>query len=233
LFAGEGSAPVSTSIEVDGAKNRSTGGRMRGSGETQQAARCGAAIIALAALLGGQMSLRAAAESPARPYLSNPLASSRPAGAAMPATDPACKPVFDASDKLLTTDSHMYMTHTSDGKSTTTELIVAGGARYVMVGGKWTRSPMTAESLKAQEEENKKNAKIISCRQVGNEVVSGETAVVYTEHSETEDSKNDAKIWISKSKGLILKEELDLGTGPGADHMAIRYEYSNVHPPAI
>ena len=45
--------------------------------------------------------------------------------------------------------------------------------------------------------------------------------------------KPDAQTWISKSKGLPLKTEEDIDTGGGDKrHMSIRYEYSNVRPPA-
>jgi hypothetical protein len=74
-----------------------------------------------------------------------------------PAIDPACKPVFDASDKLLTVPNHSYMTRTaSGGKTSVSETISIDGARYAMVGGKWSKSPRTLADAKAQEEENKK-----------------------------------------------------------------------------
>ena len=45
--------------------------------------------------------------------------------------------------------------------------------------------------------------------------------------------KSDAQTWISKSQGLPLKTEEDIDTGDGDKrHMSIRYEYSNVRPPA-
>jgi hypothetical protein len=64
---------------------------------------------------------------------------------------------------------------------------------------------------------------------VGDDSVNGQTAEVYTEHAETEDSKADTKIWISKSKGLILKQELAID--PSAERWAIRFDYANVHAP--
>jgi hypothetical protein len=153
----------------------------------------------------------------------------RTISAAPPAIDATCKVVFDAADKLLSVPHHEYMTQKdSGGKTRSTEIIAIDGARYLMLDGKWSKSRMTAAQLKEQEEENKKNAKVIACKKVGDDTVNGEAAAVYTEHSETEDSKDDAKIWISKSKGLILKQEMVIDSG---DHWDIRFEYANVRAP--
>jgi hypothetical protein len=49
------------------------------------------------------------------------------------------------------------MTRTaSGGKTSVSETISIDGARYAMVGGKWSKSPRTLADAKAQEEENKK-----------------------------------------------------------------------------
>lgn len=61
----------------------------------------------------------------------------------------------------------------------------------------------------------------------------GEAAMVYTMHSETEDSKDDAQMWISRATGFPLREEMDVDVGGAADkdHFSARFEYSNIHPP--
>jgi hypothetical protein len=151
---------------------------------------------------------------------------------APPTIDPACKPVFDANDKTLDTPNHLYQEQTdAHGKKSTGELITVNGERYLLMDGKWSKSGMTVAESKKQSEENKKNAKVVTCKRVGSESVNGQAATVYTEHTETEDSKSDGKIWISSS-GVILKTEIDLD--PGSDdrvHMTIRYEYGNVKAP--
>jgi hypothetical protein len=43
--------------------------------------------------------------------------------------------------------------------------------------------------------------------------VNGEAAAVYSQHVETENDKMDVQVWISKSKGLPLREELDVDVG--------------------
>jgi len=52
---------------------------------------------------------------------------------------------------------------------------------------------------------------------------------VYTEHAETEDTTADTKIWISKSEGLILKQELALDPIGGA--LGDPVGQANVHAP--
>jgi hypothetical protein len=149
------------------------------------------------------------------------------------AVDPVCKLVLDANHKTLETPNHMYTDMGgANGKKTGGELITVNGDRYVNVNGKWTKSRMTVAATRAQEEENIKNAKVLSCKRTGDDTVSGEAATVYTEHTENEDSKSDGKIWISKSRGVILKEEIDLDSGEATkQHIAIRYEYGNVKAP--
>jgi|HubBroStandDraft_3_1064219.scaffolds.fasta_scaffold276282_1 hypothetical protein len=151
---------------------------------------------------------------------------------ASPVVDPACKPVFDANDKTLDTPNHLYQEQSdAHGKKNTGELITVNGERYVLVSGKWSKSRMTVAETKAQSEENKKNAKVVTCKRIGSDSVNGQTATVYSEHTETEESKSDGKIWVSSS-GVILKSEIDLDSG-GDDktHMSIRYEYGNVKAP--
>ena len=147
--------------------------------------------------------------------------------------DPVCKVVLDANSKTLDTPNHAYMDGIgAEAKTRTGEMITVNGERYVQVKGTWRKSPMTVAATKAQEEENIKDAKVLSCKRVGDDTVNGEAATVYTEHTENEDTKSDGKIWISKSRGLILKEEIDLNSGgEGKQHVAMRYEYGNVKAP--
>jgi hypothetical protein len=167
-----------------------------------------------------------------------------PAGArraANPTLDSVCQTIVDASDKLYTTSFHMYMTQTSpgieNGKPMKSEVVFVGGPRrYVWYDGKWTDSEFTTADLKEMEEGNLKNAKNESCRYLHDELVNGESAAVYTEHGESEHGKDDSQIWISKSKGLILRMETDLDTGGGANgksHLSVRYEYGNVQAPKL
>jgi hypothetical protein len=147
-----------------------------------------------------------------------------------------CKAAFEANDKLLTTPHHGFTTRSAVSKGDKPEPmenIFVGGVYYVQIRGKWVKSPMTAEQMKQQQEENRKNAKNVSCKHVRDEVVNGEAAAVYKVHSETEDTKSDSLIWISNAKGLILREEEDLDAGGDKMHIVTRFEYSNVTAPKV
>jgi len=147
-----------------------------------------------------------------------------------------CKAAFEANDKLLTTPHHGFTTRSAVSQADKPELmenIFVGGVYYIQHRGKWIKSPMTAEQMKQQQEENRKNAKNVSCKHVRDELVNGEAAAVYKVHSETEDTKSDSLIWISNAKGLILREDEDLDAGGDKMHMVTRFEYSNVTAPKL
>jgi hypothetical protein len=192
---------------------------------------CG--LVLFASAIGN---LRAA--TPAT-YRGNSAARATPAPASNrlplpdPAIDPGCKVVFDATDKLLTVPNHAYMTHKdASGKTNNSEIISIDGARYLMVGGKWSKSGRTLQQAKQDEQEKMKNPQLkMSCKHLGDDTVSGEAVGVYTSHEETEDVSSDAKFWISKSKGLILKEEIQPEAGDTKSQIDLRYEYSNIHAP--
>lgn len=159
--------------------------------------------------------------------------------AANPGMDSSCQVVLDANDKLFTTPYHLYMTMDSagveNGKSTNSELIFAGGVQYVMVEGKWQASPMSTAEMKAMSDQNRKNATNVSCHFVRLEPVKGEISAVYSMHNETPRGKSDGQIWISKGKGLLLRQEIDLiSNNKGAKtHLSTRIEYGNVQAPKL
>jgi hypothetical protein len=152
------------------------------------------------------------------------------------ALDPACQPVIDAGTKMLTTPTHITSTTTAvytGGEPRNTESIYVGNAIYVNVGGKWTRSKMTPQEMLKMQQENHEDKKG-TCRYVRDESVNGEAAALYAESSDTEGGKVNAQTWISKSRGVPLRTEMDMDVGGsiGKSHMSMHYDYSNVHPPA-
>lgn len=152
---------------------------------------------------------------------------------AVAAADAACQPLFDAATKIFAVPTHSYTTETlPGGKSRNAEAIYANNAIYILYNGKWIHGKATPQDMLKQEQENIQNAKT-SCRHVRDELVNGEVAALYMAHAENEGVKSDAQTWISKSRGLPLKTDEDIDTGDGdKQHMSIRYEYSNVRPPA-
>lgn len=138
-----------------------------------------------------------------------------------------CKVIFDASNKVLNTPAHLYSTTNIGGKPQTVESIYAGGTIYIKFNGKWSPSPITMQETKELAQKNEKTNKV-TCQYLNDELVNGDMAAVYNVHEETPAGKVDSKIWISKAKGLLLREEIDLDK----IHSSTRYEYGNVKPPA-
>jgi hypothetical protein len=147
----------------------------------------------------------------------------------------SCQPVFDALTKVTTTPRHTYTAHTAvftHGKPRSSETIVADGKVYIRVNGKWMKSPVSPQEMLEQQKENREHGKA-TCQFVRNELVGTESAAVYSIHSETEGGKEDAQMWISKSTGLPLRDEQDVGLGgaAGKEHRSTRFEYGNIRPP--
>ena len=148
-------------------------------------------------------------------------------GATPVAAQGDCQLVLDAGSKVLDTPAHLYFTMNMGGTTQTLESIYAAGAIYVKSGGKWGPSPMSMQESKELDQKNRQTNKT-TCRYLKDEPVNGEMAAVYSMHSES--TKSDAQVWISKAKGLLLREEADLPE-PSKMHMSERIEYGNIKPP--
>jgi hypothetical protein len=152
---------------------------------------------------------------------------------AVAAADATCQPMFDATIKIFAVPTHSYTSEIlPGGKSRNSEAIYANNAMYILYNGKWIHGTATPQAMLKLEQENMQNQKT-SCRHVRDELVNGEVAALYAAHAENEDVKSDAQTWVSKSRGLPLKTEEDIDAGDGEKrHISIRYDYSNVRPPA-
>jgi hypothetical protein len=147
----------------------------------------------------------------------------------------ACQPVYNALTKLVTTPSHSYSTQIAplvNGQQRKVETIYVQGKTYMLARGRWMVSPATPNDVLQQELENEKQGKS-TCQFVRNESVDGEAAAVYSMRRETEIANENGLIWISKTRGLALKKDVDMEYGGkvGKMHLVARYEYSNVKPP--
>lgn len=159
--------------------------------------------------------------------------------AASPAfgTDAACTVTFDALKKVITTPTHGYSSVTADVRPNQTELseiIYTGGMNgsiFLKVNGQWKRSQVTPAAMLQLEDQDIRRSKS-SCRYLRDEVVNGEPAGIYAMHSDLGGGSKDTTVWVSKSRGLPLKETMDLDVGGnGKTHTSSRFEYSNVRPP--
>jgi hypothetical protein len=142
-----------------------------------------------------------------------------------------CKVVLDAEFKVLNTPTHAYGTVNIVGRTVTTEMIYAAGAVYGMIDGKWSPSG-TTKDIEQLMQKNLLNSKI-TCRHLKDEPVNGEMAAVYSTHEDRPKGAVDSQVWISRAKGLPLRQEIDIDIGGsgGKSHNSMRYEYANVKPP--
>ncbi len=145
----------------------------------------------------------------------------------------ACDAVIAAVHKVYQVPTHMYMTETT-GRGRSYETIYLNGAVYIKSKGAWQKSSVTVQDLQNGKETAVKPGD--TCTQVRDEAVNGEAATLYKAHHQTPDDTVDTQMWISKSRGLPLKQinDIDVGSGPGGkSHSEIRYEYTNVTAPAV
>jgi outer membrane lipoprotein-sorting protein len=146
------------------------------------------------------------------------------------AADSGCKPTSEANVKILSIPTHIYMTDTAGGKTQSNETIYLDNKTYFQFKGAWKVTPITDDAKK----ETAALDAATTCRVVRDEAVNGEAATVYSLHRQTADDKSDSQMWVSKSRGLPLKLEMDIDVGgtAGKRHRIIRYEYTNVRAPA-
>jgi hypothetical protein len=151
-----------------------------------------------------------------------------------------CMQIFGVMGKLWDKPFHMYMIDSAGtdarlhgGKPTVSESIFIDGANYVMVRGKWVKSPVDVLEMRKDMNEKIKTTKA-TCTHLRDDSISGESVAVWKVHTESEDGDSDNQLWISKSRNLVLRAEifLDVGGALGKSHMISNYVYTNVQAPA-
>jgi hypothetical protein len=159
------------------------------------------------------------------------------AGALPACAASGCDAVIAASQKVLQVPSHLYMTETAGfngSKTRNAETIYLNDAMYTSLNGVWRKSPMTLQELAGARKDSAKD--LGACSMVHDELVGVEPATLYKVHTQTPDDTVDTQIWISKLRGLPLKQISDIDVGAGArgkSHTEIRYEYTGVRAPAV
>jgi hypothetical protein len=115
-----------------------------------------------------------------------------------------CDAVVAAGIKVLQVPAHLYITETG--------------------GGPEIRRP----SISTAPPNVRIEGQFGTCTVLRDEAVGGEPATLYKVHNKSEDAV-DAQIWVSKLRGLPLKQSYDLDRS----HTEIRYEYTNVTAPTV
>ena len=155
------------------------------------------------------------------------------AGASPLAAQGECKAmekvVADASSKVHSTPTHIYTISKVGGQTFASEIIYAAGSMYMKIDGKWSLAG-SIKDLEQTEQQLKRDAHSKDvCHSLKDETVNGELASVYTSHSETPKGTIDSQVWISKAKGLPLREVTTSDDGKAT--ISTRYEYGDVRPP--
>ncbi len=75
-------------------------------------------------------------------------------------------------------------------------------------------------------QDKRKDSSADTCRIVGDDTVAGETATLYSVHPTN--GGVDSRLWVSKSRGLPLRQTFTL---PDGSSMDIQTDYTNVQPP--
>jgi hypothetical protein len=154
------------------------------------------------------------------------------------AADADCKPVFEAITRLFNTPNHEYLAQTNAATGDTpmkSEIINTGAVMYVKVEGKWHNSTATGAELQAEEEQNRKNARVTSCKVVQDESVDGVAVTLYSAHTETAYGISNEQIWIAKGTGLPVREtiDMDMGAKGGKSRAEIHVVYVGVEAPVV
>jgi hypothetical protein len=161
-------------------------------------------------------------------------------GAPLRAQSAECASSIAASSRIYDRPFHAYITDSAQidatmhgGRPTISESIWTGTVDYVMVRGKWMKSPIDIAEVRKSLKDAVPRVKAI-CSHLRDESVNGEPAGVWRIHSVSEFDTSDSDVWISTSRGLLLKSDVhqDVGGALGKSHIVSRYEYTNVRPPA-
>ncbi len=117
--------------------------------------------------------------------------------------------------------------------SQSSETIFTGSAVYIrLTPGKWQNLPTSLAQFR--ERVRASIADFKDCRHLADDKLNGAVAAVYEGDSNTVQTK----VWVS-AQGVPVKSETDIeiGATPGGDmvhqHLSTRYEYGDVHAPAL
>ena len=143
---------------------------------------------------------------------------------------PACAPILTAMAKTLKAD---HATLTQSGGHTVNG-ITAGGVNYLQIDNVWKVSPLSPQDNQTRSDENLRNAKSYVCQSLPDSSIDGVAVANYRARTETEDAVVESKISISKTSGLAIQVDNELGSGEGnKSRYSTRYSYTGIHAPSV
>lgn len=151
------------------------------------------------------------------------------------ADDAACQRVLDAILKQGSTPVHQKVSIESaaaPGRPLLSEIIRTNDTLYMQIRGQWMAKPYDPQVSAAEARAAMQKAPH-TCTRVRSDAVDGQAADLYSVQSKTETFSTDAQIWISPASGLPLLQRTQMQTGGGGSNRhEVRFDYSNVTPPA-
>ncbi len=140
------------------------------------------------------------------------------------------KMLDEVVSKIHNTPTHVYSTAKMGNQNVDTEIIYAAGNLYMKINGKWSQAGTIKEMEDAAREKQKKATPNDVCGPAKDEMLNGQMTTVYSSHSESSRGTTlDMRFWISKSSGLMLRQQISSDGGKSV--IDSRYEYGNVKPP--
>jgi hypothetical protein len=149
--------------------------------------------------------------------------------------DPICKVVVDAMTKSSRTPVHSYSTMGSIADGTNPieiEAITIGELAYAKSGGEWQVTKIKPMVEEFMEQATSQRAPI-HCEYERDEPFQGEAAAVYRVRVGEADGVIDSKLWVSKTRGLLIHTTVDIPLNDAVTHVSVRYDYTNVKAPKV
>jgi hypothetical protein len=124
--------------------------------------------------------------------------------------------------------SATMVTQTPGAAAKTMKTVSAGGMMYVQMPDGWKSMAMDPKETADMMRKAAATAKE-TCHRAGDEMMGGEMSAVYIAHVENQGNVSDNKVWISKSRNLVMKTDVQMKSG---DHISMTFDYAHVTPPA-
>lgn len=151
------------------------------------------------------------------------------------ANEADCQRVLDAILKQGSTPVHQKVSIESaaaPGRPLLSEVIRTSDTMYMQIRGQWMAKPYDPQKSATEARAAMQKAPH-TCTRVRSEPVDGQAADLYSVQSKTEQFTTESQIWISPSSGLPLRQRTETQTGGGgSSRHEVRFDYSNVTPPA-
>jgi hypothetical protein len=142
-----------------------------------------------------------------------------------------CPAIVNATMKTAVTPYHMVMER-DDPAHRHNEMIQTADTSYMLIKDKWRAVPYNPQERVKDLKESAKDQKI-TCQSLGRDSIDGQRTEHYSAHTESNEAgSSSGEIWISVDTGLVLQERLIHSEDGRKTTTNIKFDYTNVSPPA-